>query len=197
MQLSEMNERLDSEGPFVWCDPWNVKGVDFTVVKACNEKRWFRPLNVEEELEETPDEVIVEFLMYAIISHERLKTPAIDGLRFVKAVLFLVCEAGSSYAANILVAKRELVQEQDARECLALLKGAYSSSTWFIRDILRDFILELFCFGPLWEEEPYGGRFRDLWTEQELAFLHHVFDDGYLTIDKEDASLFVDGTKRW
>ena len=206
MHVDEMNRRIEAEGPYVWCDPWDVEGVDFAAVKSWNERRWFSPVNVKiEEEEETPDEVIVEYLCSVItrILNLRLYRKQtepdldIDGVKLVKSIVFLVCEMGSSYAATIMGMQRRLVKPADAKECFALVKDAYDSSTWFVRDILRDFIIDLFEFGPLWEDEPYGGRFSELWTEEELTFLHQVFENGYLTIDKEDASLFVDGTKRW
>lgn len=205
MHVDEMNRRIEAEGPYVWCDPWDVEGVDFAAVKSWNERRWFSPVNVEIEEEDTPDEVIVEYLCSVMTERWYVETyrkpvgPGLDfdGVRWVKAVVFLVCQTGSSYAAVILGMHREIVKPADAKECFALVKDAYDSSTWFVRDILRDFIIDLFEFGPLWEDEPYGGRFSELWTEEELAFLHQVFDDGYLTIDKENARLFVDGTKRW
>jgi hypothetical protein len=201
MHLNDLEKLVNSdEGPFAWMRPDCVQGIDITAVKEMNELRWFQKLKLGDD-DDTPDEIIADYLSRCLIRRHILmddKEPLpseleIDGVMLVNACIYLICELGSSYAAFRLSIYNELVTEDNVHTCLDLAADAYENSTGFIRDILRDFILDMFRYGPLWQEE--GGYFTDVLTPEQNDFLKRVFDQGYLTLDNEDGRLFADGSK--
>lgn len=201
MHLNDCEKIIDSDGPFRWVSPEIVEGFDSASLKADNELKWFRKGDFAEDVEGA-DEIITDYLCECLLErktlldNERAIPPVldIDAVMLVKAGVHLICDFGSSYAGTHLSSWRELLTTSNAGACLDLLARSYEGVDSFIRDILRGFILELFCFGPLWN--PQKGIFSAVLSDEQNKFLHRVFENGYSTIDNQDARLFSDGSKR-
>ncbi|MDM3872124.1 hypothetical protein QSV34_12280 [Porticoccus sp. W117] len=202
--MNDLNKDLENpdEAILRWLRPIDVSGVDSESLLKLNEKKWFAT-GLRDDENETADEIITDYLRECLSRQDKLvsenkdipKDAVIDAKMLVDAAIFLICFLGSSYAATLLSWSRELISPDNASDCLVDLSEAYANSQSFVRDILRDFILEIYRYGPLWGDE---GRevFNTLNDDQQL-FLKTVFDDGYLTIDKNNARLFESGQERW
>lgn len=201
MHLNNLGKIINSDGPFEWIDPELIEGIDPYTLKISNERKWFRKNNISDDIE-TEDEIIVDYLCECLLERKmdienRRSIPHaldIDAVMLVKAGIFLICDLGSSYAGTNLAVWRDLITDRNARKCLDLLCSAYERSDPFVRDILRDFILNLFRFGPLWD--PPEGTFSTVLTNEQNKFLTLIFEKGYSTINNQDARFFSDGSKR-
>ncbi|WP_444933682.1 hypothetical protein [Microbulbifer sp. JTAC008] len=201
MHLKDCEKIIDADGPFRWVYPGSIEGFNSAALKSENERKWFRKGNFSEDVD-SADEVITDYLYECLlerknlIDNEESITVAldVDAVMLVKAGICLICNFGSSYAGTHLSDWRELLTTNNASTCLDLLESAYEDSDSFIRDILRDFILELFRYGPLWD--PQEGYFSKALSDKENKFLSLVLKQGYLTISNQDARLFVDGSRR-
>ena len=202
MHLSEIKHRIDSEGPFYWVSPDQITGISTSKIKLCNQEKWFRRIDSPNSIE-SEDEIITDYLYECLLQNEAVlpsnteisQNIRVDGITFIQGSIYLICQLGSSYAATHLSHWRNLVVEDEASHCLMLLSSAYRTESSFIRDILRDFILDVFQFGPLWE--PAEGVFANILGHEQNSFLKEILDNGYLTINNQDARYFSDGSKRF
>lgn len=201
MHLNDLENNIDADGPFKWIDPEVIEGIDSIGLKANNERKWFRK-SVDAEDVEGADEIVTDYLCECLLEQRMLidgeeaipQKLDIDAVMLVKAGIYLMCDFGSSYAGTHLSSWRELLTTSNAATCLDLLASAYENSGSFVRDILRDFILELFRYGPMWE--PQEGYFSKVLSDEQNSFLSLVLEQGYSTIDNQDARSFADGSKR-
>lgn len=201
MNLNDLANTIKANGPFKWIDPKSIEEIDPVALKFNNEHNWFCKFVIVENIEGA-DEIITDYLYECLLERKMLidkgkpipKGLDIDATMLVKAGIYMICHFGSSYAGTHLSSWRELLTANNAGVCIELLISAYKKSHSFTRDILRDFILELFRYGPLWE--PQIGYFSKLLSDHQNNFLNIVLENGYLTIDNQDARLFIDGSKR-
>lgn len=197
MCLNDLKKALANDGPYTWLKASEVGGVDVQGVIRANKENWFSERTTHMPLDDSPDQVIADYLCDCLAwqdlgdDSEVGHGERVTGLSLIENAIFLIGAMGSSYAAVSLVMWRERIVSEEAQECLALLLEAYGSSVGFVRDILRDFILDLFCFGPLWEDEPFGGTFAELWSFEELDSLKTVFQNGYETLDEEVSNWYI------
>jgi hypothetical protein len=199
--IRDIHERVIEYGPYEWIDPKDIKDLDLDLIKAKNKKDWFGVANVEDiSDEESDDEIIVDYLVDCLSEQKSdptssIKIPQINELMFLEAAIFLICELGSSYAKTHMAKFKTLISEQKSQECINLVIANYKNiSELFIKDIYRDFVLEVFEYGPLWEWSNSKYKILD---QHSNKFLEQIFKNGYFTIDNDDARYFSDGTKRF
>ncbi|MBU2714347.1 hypothetical protein [Zooshikella harenae] len=201
MHLNDLINKLEQDGPFEWVSPEMIEDFDFVKLKAKNELKWFQKSNPSEDIE-SPDEIITDYLCECLLERKFLidngrSLPLvldIDAFMLVEAAIYLICKLGSSYAGTHLAGWRDLLTSNKASGCLDLLAKAYTNSNSFVRDILRDFILELFRYGPLWT--PSKGAFFNSLNDEQNSFLRLALLNGYITINNKDSRYFIDGSMR-
>ncbi len=198
ININELSERVENYGPYEWVDPKNICGTDVYKTKAENRKKWFGRFC---ETYESDDEKIADYLTDCLLDCEGLRMKEnssvyinINGKMLVEAAICLICEYGSSYAGVHLSIWHNLINDKNAQECLDLLVSAYEKSEPFVKDILRDFILELYRIGSLWTSD--NDCYEKILDKNSNDFLKRIVKEGYLTIDKRDARFFVNGSKR-
>lgn len=206
IHIDNLSKRLSDYGPFEWVFPENVLGIDKDKVRNINKEKWFSSKAGIDDLaieNESEDETITDYLLDCLSEQnlgidENLKTEKsmkIDGITLVKTAIELICGFGSSYAGVLLTTYRELINESNVQECMKLLKNTYEKSMEpFIKDILRDFILDIFEFGPLLNNA--SGKYYKFLNKDSNDFLKKIYDHGYFTINKDDARYFSNGKKR-
>ncbi len=206
MHLNDLKERIETDGCFEWIHPKMVGGIEPYKLKVYNENKWFRRSEIKDsDSYESEDEIITDYLYECLIERKMLidngedipEALNVNAIMLVKAGVYLICDLGSSYAGTHLAHWRELLSKGDVSDCLDVLISAHGvTPESFIRDILRDFILELFSFGTLWGYHENEGKHSALLSNEHNDFLRKIFSDGYSTIDKHNAKLFIDGSKR-
>ncbi|MCZ4279669.1 hypothetical protein O4H49_02690 [Kiloniella laminariae] len=201
-----LKDAVANGGPYCWVSPEDVGGIDRQEVLANNRKRWF--LSVKEYRLLRDDEFarghdpadvsLTEYLTDCLLERESLTAIPpelrITGRDYVEAVRYMICELGSSYASNMLQMYRDLIDETNASACLVCLQEEFEPAEPFIKDILRDFILEVFQFGELWYEE---GKYKNVLTDAQNRFLRKIYDDLYYTYNNDDLRFFRDGSPRF
>jgi len=60
---------------------------------------------------------------------------------------------------------------------------AHEDSNSFVQDILRDYILELFQYGDMWDEP--NGKFYESLNSSHNEFLEQIFNEGYITLNNK------------
>ena len=189
MHLNELVETLEGEVECAWIDPAVIKGINKEETFLANRKKWFRSISEYTGSYdfETQDEIITDYLCDCISARNvtlkyKEKIPAhlkIDGYKLVKALIFLIFELGSSYASTNLSAYRDLINDDNASESFDSLVDAYERSDSFIKDILRDLILSLYCYGPMWQNNK--GDFFNVFNQHQNAKLKEIYKNGYST----------------
>ncbi len=97
--------------------------------------------------------------------------------------------------ATLLTHFKNIISSNVAQDCMDMLIKEYDSiKDLYIKDMFRDFILEIFEYGPLWESKTSKYKFLD---HNSFFFLHQIFKNGYYTINNEDARYFSNGKKRF
>jgi len=201
MRLSELRDRINCDGPYEWVDPQLVD-LDTAFVKELNRRKWFCKYDLTED-SESEDEVITDYLYECLLEQKNLTDSGkiippelnVNAVMLVRAGIYMISNLGSSYAATHLSSWRELLTASNSNQCFDLLSEAYKKSDSFAQDILRDFILGLFQYGPFWESP--DGVFSIELGDKKNAFLKAIYERGYCTIDNEDLRLFVDKSKRF
>ena len=207
IHIDEIRQRVTDheDGPYDWVDPRNIAGLDLEDARRENKEEWFIQVTrayVESigEGEDTDDGVITDYLRDCINGQNstcicQKKLVPITDFMFIDAAIFLIEEMGSSYAAVILIVYRKIVEKENLQACFDMVRQALERTREpFIIDIWRDFMLDLFEFGPLWHAKTSPSRYLD---KASVDFLQQILDDGYVTIDNKDARYFSDGRARW
>lgn len=199
--IGDVHERVIECGPYEWIDPKDIKYLDLALFRDKNKKDWFSNANIEDmDDEESDDEIIVDYLVDCL--SEQINEPTsfskmsqINELMFLEAAIFLICELGSSYAKTHMAKFKTLISDKKSQECMNLLIESYKNiKELYVKDIYRDFVLEVFEYGPLWESSK--SKYKTL-DQNSSRFLERIFKEGYFTIDNNDARYFSDGTQRF
>jgi len=72
-----------------------------------------------------------------------------------------------------------LINDDNASKSFDSLVDAYERSDSFIKDILRDLILSLYCYGPMWQNNK--GDFFNVFNQHQNAKLKEIYKNGYST----------------
>ncbi len=202
MHIKEIIRRLNNYGPYEWIHPKNIEGLEIDNIIKRNKTIWFSTLNVEDisDNDDEDDEAITDYLIDCY-SEQLRQTKAsknawlIDGIMVVDAAAFMISKLASSYAATHFPIFSDPINKKNAQICLDLLESNYSKTTeFFIKDILRDFILDLYKTGPLWDLKMSKKSYVD---KNSQEFLINIFKKGYYTINNKDARYFANGNKRF
>jgi hypothetical protein len=204
MHLDDIEALEATVGPPVWIAPKEIRGIDEIGLKRANEEQWFSVANSSTRDIELPDLTVVLFLLRALRARTSFleqgsEVPEqldVSSSLLLEGVLHMISVWGSSFAATMFVGEKDIVSavEKDPEKSLDLMRSKYMEADPFVKDILRDFILDVLRYGPAWE--PTVGRYCSSLRDDQIAFLQHLSDGGYVTIDNADGRYFVDGRRR-
>ncbi len=202
LALCDLEVIMATDGPYHWIKPEEISGIDEKEVFSKNKTKWFKAWDgcVEDDFADT---VLADYYNDCV----SLRTIKLDkgqciprelditGIDFIKVAIYLICNLGSNYAACVFTSNKKLVDEESAQPCLALMVDAFEKSEPFVKDILRDFILEVFKYGPLWSAVGSKGGFYQVLNLEQNLFLERIFKEGYITLSNVDGRLFADGRR--
>lgn len=189
MHLSEIDSANWNCGPYAWVRPSAISGVNAAEIKELNRESWFLSGKTLDIRVGMVDHLIVDYLQGCLFAKRNLvqrnceipDTLHVGPRDIIDATVYLIEDLGSLYAAIMLVGVPEidLGAQGIAESCLDELMQKYGSSDSFVRDIFRDYILDLYQFGPLWA--PPEGCYSKFLREDQDNFLKEIFDGGYVT----------------
>lgn len=202
LTLEQIEIRYRELGPFQWLHPRNVEGIDTQRLKEFNKDRWFKMVCTDED-SIREDLVVVEYLLACIRrSNDSMgkDTPYSGEIEITSdvildAVAYMISDWGSSFAAVMFAVQKGLITEDNAERNFDMLLMAHGKAEPFIKDIYRDFILEIYRYGPLWKP-PTGAFSRSLRKDQNES-MTRLFDNMYVTINNSNCRFFSDGRRRW
>ncbi|WP_419905009.1 hypothetical protein [Kiloniella sp.] len=213
--LKELMRRNELGVPNLWLDIRSVTGFEKSFISINNFRKWFMPTHPL--LKGRPDRAdnFTQYLLgcfqgpcFILDKEKKLQpTPALTGIDFIEAASYLICDMGSSTAAKKLTQHgKSLITLENAKSCLEILRLRHAEVENYIKDILRDFILDLFQYAPLEqpdlngeiEGEPGkgGSVFTKVLSNEQNEFLKEIFATGYHTLSNSDDDLFADGRPR-
>jgi len=124
LHINEIHKRVLEYGPYDWINPKDIIGLNSHLIKKINKERWFEVIDVSKiSDDDTDDEMIVDYLEDCLSEQINNTTdgeniPQINGMMFIQATTFLICELASSYAATHLAKYKTVINEGDAQDCM-------------------------------------------------------------------------------
>jgi hypothetical protein len=198
INVNDLQKAIDQYYIDLIPQPWvhldELQGLDISGIFSKNQRCWFTPTSCEEEqgCNDLDDDhfIITEYITDVFdISKNG------SAMLLVESAIFLIGTLGSTYAAYMLGHPIDsLITRYNARECLEPLMSAHKASRSFVRDIFRDFILDLFLAGGYFAPDNEGKSiFFEVLTDEQNTFLKNIYDQEYITLSNEDGRLFADG----
>lgn len=193
--LSELVHCIDEDaGPVPWVEPDSVVGFERRAEFERAKTSWFR-LDPGLDLSASPVELIPDYIDHCLSRAAFYDAPPISGERLLDALIWLVRSLGSSYAVGTLAVWRGLVQEVPTQVALEKVLAAITQEPEpFVRDILRSLLWDYFDVGGLWPD--WQARLRGVVDPSVIDSIEALGQNGYETIDNEDARRFADGRPR-
>jgi hypothetical protein len=181
MDIREIILRNAECGPFVWINPRLINGFSREALVKKNKSEWVHGYAKEDEYPDNEDVAIVGYLKSCIQEMRDLEEaghPVPDALKintgeFLDSAVYMMTELRSSYAGTRLGFEQGFITSENCDEYLLSLRGIYFSfcDDAQLLDMLRDFILDQYKFGSLWDPE---SSFLNYLAVEGVEFLKYV-----------------------
>lgn len=174
--LEFMTHVLNMREPSRWIDLRSVGGYDRSAEFERGKRSWRHGGTGDGEIEH-PAEIMADYLTWVIRDPD---CPAQPSNVLVDAALFLIETLGSTYATYTLpTARNQLVGGQSSQFLDRVLSTRHATSEPFVKDLLRDFMMEVLNAGPFFPD--WETRLSGPCSPMAIAALERIISTGYLT----------------
>ena len=179
IDIAEIEYREDNVGPYEWMDPATITGINEKFEKEKRRIEWEifearEPFIYDLDEDAGPDVILTQYFDSCIEYYfDNNKLEQIEVQCFVNVALYIMINLGSHHPVLFLDNSKRITTEKNAKFILNEFKQVYQQTKEpFVRENLRDFILEKYKFGYGWIKPK--GKFADILSEEENGFLEFL-----------------------